>query len=168
MFRRKLSPLSRIVFTTVNSLRDTSVLEDCPLIFASRHGELDLSLKLIDSIVNVETVSPAGFSMSVHNSIAGLLSIHYKNTEAMTAIAAGQDTLKMGILEASAQLTKSEKVILCYADNNMPQVYKDFDDEKLYPRCLVLVLEQGIPQKEFQFTGNNNCFEDIVRKLIQD
>ena len=134
MFRRKLSPLNRMIFCTSNLLSCETSFNNIPFVFSSRHGELDLSLKLINSILQKNPMSPAGFSMSVHNSPAGLYSIHNKNTQATTAIAAAEDSLKMAFIEAQAQLLANPMVLLCYADTPMPDVYKCFSDNIAYPQ----------------------------------
>ena len=96
MFRRRLSFINRMVFAAAANLKDQSVLSETPIVFASRHGEINLSIKLINSIISSSMVSPAGFSVSVHNSAAGMFSIHHQNRSAITSIAAGEKSLKMG------------------------------------------------------------------------
>ena len=165
MFRRKLSPLCRMVFATVNSLQHQNALKDSPLVFSSRHGELDLSIKLISGMIENTSMSPAGFSMSVHNSPAGLLSIFYKNKNASTAISAGQTTLSAAFVEAVAQLQLNDQVVLCYADSQMPEPLKQFENKEAYPRCLVLVLNSGTSEKKSLKISTDDDFESIVKQL---
>ena len=80
MFRRRLTPLSRLVFASLEDLREDFDLTQMPIILASRFGEMLLSIKLIQQIISQELLSPMAFSLSVHNSNAGQLSIHFKNT----------------------------------------------------------------------------------------
>src|SRR5262249_61026398 len=58
-------------------------------VLASRHGEFSRTLGILRSLAARELPSPAEFSMSVHNGLAGLLSIHSGNTRGHTALAAG-------------------------------------------------------------------------------
>jgi hypothetical protein len=165
MFRRKLSPLCRMVFATVNSLKKQDALKNSPLVFSSRHGELDLSIKLINSMIESEPMSPAGFSMSVHNSPAGLLSIFYKNKNASTAISARGTTLSAAFLEAVTQLQINEQVVLCYADLSMPEPFKQFENNEVYPRCLTMVLNTGASEKKSLEISTADDFESIVKQL---
>ncbi|EQD52842.1 hypothetical protein B1B_10544 [mine drainage metagenome] len=42
-----------------------------PFVFASRHGSLTRTVQLLDSLSQREPLSPAAFSLSVHNSTVG-------------------------------------------------------------------------------------------------
>ena len=166
MFRRRLSSLNRMIFAAADGLEDKNVLNECPVVFASRHGELNLSLKLINSIISRETVSPAGFSMSVHNSAAGLISIHHGNTSAATSIAAGEASLKMGLIEAISQVQKFNRVLLIFADEMMPEIYRNFNNSQKYPSCLLLTVAKK-PGKHVIDTSGDCTFEGIVNSLIK-
>src|SRR4030095_4253261 len=50
-------------------------LHQSRFVFASRHGEFDRTLGILQSLAQREPPSPADFSLSVHNALAGLLSI---------------------------------------------------------------------------------------------
>jgi hypothetical protein len=130
MTRRRLSPLGRSAFQAVDgiSARD----HPTPLIFSSRHGDVASTLKLLEAMAENTGVSPTGFSMSVHNAFAGLLSILGRNTHSHTAIAAGSESFSIGLVEMLAQLTERPElpVTLVYYDEALPGVYEEFDDGK--------------------------------------
>ena len=120
MKRRRLSNLSRL------SLRLAEVVAPdfqgyC--VFGSQHGELITTQKLLESIVQGEIVSPAGFSASVHNTAVGLHSINVRNTYSCTSLSAGIDTLAMCFVEACALLETGEaqQVLLVCADDVVPE-----------------------------------------------
>ena len=58
-------------------------------IFVSRHGELARSMTLLQGLAAGKPLSPTDFSMSVHNTAAGLCSIQGKAALPMSSLAAG-------------------------------------------------------------------------------
>ena len=99
-------------------------------VFCSRYGESDRTLRILHSLAAREPISPADFSLSVHNALAGLLSIAWANTAGHTAISAGADSFGYGLLEAVACLKEgsSEPVMLVYFDDVLPQLYDEVTD----------------------------------------
>jgi hypothetical protein len=125
--RRRLSRLSRLSLRLAHAVAP-DFKGYC--VFGSQHGELVTTQALLESIVEGEIVSPAGFSASVHNTAVGLHSINCKNTYPCTSVAAGLDTLAMCLVESSALLTSGEarEVLLVYADDSVPQGLAEFVD----------------------------------------
>lgn len=97
LLRRRLSPLQRLFFHLAH-------FEGQPLpkrvVFASRDGEVTLTHRTVESFCRDGTVSPACFSSSVYNAAPGLWSVFTKNTAPYTAVAAGAETIRFGLLEA--------------------------------------------------------------------
>jgi len=97
MLRRRLSPLQKIFFHLAN-------FEGLPtprrIVFASRDGEDTLTRRIVEGFQLDGTVSPIRFSTSVYNAAPGLWSVFTKNDAPYTAVAAGRDTVKCGLLEA--------------------------------------------------------------------
>lgn len=74
-------------------------------VFGSCYGELDIAIEQLDMMLEGDgVVSPARFKNSVHNTATGVLSIATKNRGFTTAIAAGDHTLAMTLLEAMLTL----------------------------------------------------------------
>ncbi len=99
-------------------------------VFSSRHGEFGRTFSLLRELATEHTVSPADFSLSVHNALAGLLSIASGNRNGLTAIAAGRDSFGYGLLEATALLAEqpSQPVHLVHFDEPLPDQYADVAD----------------------------------------
>ena len=97
LLRRRLSPLQKAFFHLAH-------FENKPrpkrVVFASRDGEVTLTRRTVDDFTRDGTVSPACFSSSVYNAAPGLWSVFSKNTAPYTAIAAGAETVRVGLLEA--------------------------------------------------------------------
>ena len=91
---------------------------------SSRHGEFARTFGLLRGLVLEGEVSPAEFSMAVHHSLAGLLSIHRKEHLTTTAVAAGADSFAYGLLEAALILKDSGRpVLFLHFDEPLPDIY---------------------------------------------
>ncbi|HSC47624.1 MAG TPA: beta-ketoacyl synthase chain length factor, partial [Gammaproteobacteria bacterium] len=125
LLRRRLDRHGRMALHTA-----WSCLEGIPsvqFVFASRHGDLDRTLELLTGLASQETLSPTVFSLSVHNSAAGLLSIARGDRGAATAMSAGPDTLGMGLLEGASLIAEgAERVLVCYADDAVPAAFQPY------------------------------------------
>lgn len=96
--RRRLSPLQKIVFSIA---RDAAGDErDYALFFSSREGEDRLTRALVRGFRESGEVSPLRFSASVYNAAPGLFSVFTGNRRPYGALAAGEETLECGLLEA--------------------------------------------------------------------
>ena len=123
MLRRRLGPLGR---AALDAALAAGYDGDVGQVFASRYGELARSIELVAEILRGDPSSPASFSLSVHNALAGLASIACRNRQAHTAIAAGQDTLFAGLMEAAVQLAEAPErdVVLVYCDDPVPAAFQ--------------------------------------------
>lgn len=101
-----------------------------PLVFASRHGDPARSLELLDAMTRGEAMSPAGFSLSVHNAIAALYSIVRGERGNYVALAAGATTAEAALVEAAGLLADGapEALVVLY-DSPLPEVYRSYADE---------------------------------------
>jgi 3-oxoacyl-[acyl-carrier-protein] synthase-1 len=76
-----------------------------PTIYSSAFGEMDTTLKLLEQMDEDPRLSPIRFQASVHNTASGRISLETKNRAFSTALAAGQESFAMALLEAQAWLT---------------------------------------------------------------
>ncbi len=115
------------------------------IVFASRHGNLDRTIKLIHQVATDELLSPADFGMSVHNALVGIASINWTITESHTAISAGNDTLISALTETLCQLGDTGgPVILVYIDLVLPEIYQDVEIANIHGVALGLRFEPAI------------------------
>ena len=112
------------------------------LVFASQHGELGYTVSLLRALAAEEPLSPATFSLSVHNSAAGLFSILRADRSESTALAAGDETLGHALLEGFCQLDADpgRPVLVVYADGPLPEEYRTFAEGPQESRALALLL----------------------------
>lgn len=150
MTRRRLSPLSKRLFAALSEV-DTDAR--CPLIFASRHGDLQRTLKMLQVIAQgQDALSPTQFALSVHNASAGQYSIFTKNLADSNTIAAGEESLHYAVLEALARLHTEpglDAMVVAYADDEVPDIYKGYakDCSESCVLALKISRNQGLPMR---------------------
>jgi hypothetical protein len=106
MLRRRCTPLTRIMLRAAYDACEEPLRAEVRTVFASRHGSINESIELIECVARGLPLSPAKFSHTVHNAQAGLFSIAAGNRRASSSLAAQQDTLGHGWLEALAHLQR--------------------------------------------------------------
>jgi len=128
MLRRRLTPLGQ---AAIAAAYGAGAKAGVHYVFASRHGEFQRSLRVLEALAAEQPLSPADFSLCVHNALAGLLSIATGALAGHTAIAAGPDSLAGGLLEAAALLAAdpATPVLLAYFDDDLPAPYDAFQLE---------------------------------------
>lgn len=149
---KKIPPMLRRRFTSMGKVAAAALYElglpdHTPLVYASRHGDVDLTLSLLQSIAQDQDLSPTSFSLAVHNAIAGLLSIARQDTAAITSIAACRDMLPLALLEAATQLQEFEQVVCLICDTPVPDVYQPYTESSVIPYAIALLLsrDEGVP-----------------------
>ena len=136
MLRRRISNVGQMAFRASYAIGEQRTAR---FVFCSRHGDFDRTLRILKSIVAKEPVSPADFSLSVHNALAGQLSIVWGNTAGHTAIAAGADSFAYGLLEGATSVNEAEqRVLVVYCDDVLPPPYTEIDDGT--ETCVALAL----------------------------
>ncbi len=135
MMRRRVSGLGRVALQVAYWGQGGSA--SCPVVFASRYGDVGRCLDLLRQMAVGEALSPASFSMSVHNAIGAMYSIANVCTEPYTAVAAGQETLEAAFVEALGQLANGEPAVLVvYYDEPLPGPFAVFEDGVEFPRAM--------------------------------
>lgn len=128
--RRRLTGVERAALSVAWQVKTDSEL---PVVFASRWGEIGVTLKLMNQFHADGEMSPAGFSASVHNAAPGAFSLLTKNHAPYTAIAARDRSLEAGLLETFAM---RREAIFVYAEEATPEFYRpEFGEPQ--PACAV-------------------------------
>lgn len=139
MLRRRISTIGQMAFRASYALSDN---KSARFIFCTRHGEFQRTLNILKSLAAQTPLSPADFSLSVHNALAGLLSIAWNNTAGHTTISAGADSFGSAMLDAIACLKSAplDPVMLVYFDDLLPERYDEFgdDDETCFALAMLL------------------------------
>ncbi len=116
MARRKLSQIDKAALCVMNSTFNQSECKEPVIIFSSQYGELDRLDKIISQYQEDNEVSPFTFSTSVHNSIVGQFSLLNGIKKSYNALASGDNSLSIGLLESYMSASDENDVLYCYAD----------------------------------------------------
>jgi hypothetical protein len=141
--RRRCSTLSRVTLAVAHAaVRRAGLTAHHQTVFASSHGESHITKDLLVELARDQQLSPMGFSLSVHNAASGLYSIATGNTAPSTAIAAGSDTFRMGLLEAllSLEIGEAEDVLLVCSDDLVPSEFHGGQLRQTEPYALAIAL----------------------------
>ncbi|TPH12230.1 hypothetical protein EPA86_17970 [Litorilituus lipolyticus] len=142
MQRRRLSPFAKLSLHCA-----LSAAEDClatvPSVFASRHGDLQKTSKLISDVAAKEVLSPTQFGLSVHNAVGGLFSIYTGNKAPLSAISAGEDTFFVAILDAVSKMNYNAypQILLVYTEAQVPEIYAQYVAQEEYSMSCALLIE---------------------------
>jgi hypothetical protein len=148
MLKRRLSPLAKTVFCAALSCEEE--LGEFPFVFSSTHGELDKSLKMMQTIEAGEEISPTLFSLSVHNAIAGLFSIAFNNKRETTVLAAGEEGMATAFIEAAGLFQEGEsEVLVVFYDEPLPGFFPSAPYQVTAKTCAVALklIKEGVGQK---------------------
>lgn len=140
MLRRRLNGLGKAVLSVAAPL--SKLYPDMPTVFCSRHGDMDRTVKLLSDVSADEPLSPMHFSLSVHNAIAGVLSIATRTKSASTSLACNSGDISTALLEAGAisQEQRHSPVLCVIYDAPLPPPYPTEDFEPQAPYVLALVV----------------------------
>lgn len=146
---KSVPPLLRRRFDLQGKMAATSVM-DClndltgiPIVFCSRHGEVARSAELLSSMANKEPLSPTAFSLSVHNAVAGLLSIIRSDRSNYITISSRSSLVESGITEAYGLLHGgAEQVLLVVYNNALPECFSAYCDQDEQPFAFACLIEK--------------------------
>jgi hypothetical protein len=140
--RRRITPVGQMAFRAAQAVGPSA---HARFIFCSRHGEFRRTKALLETLARREEPSPAEFSLAVHNALAGILSIEWKNDAGHTAIAAGADSFGFGLVEAAACLKArpEEPILLVYSDEELLEEYAELREGQETGIALALLLTPG-------------------------
>ena len=140
IYRRRLGRLARGMLHCAG--RVCAEPMDMRVVFASRHGEMERTVAVLRDLALGAEISPTLFSLSVHNSVAGLWSILKENHGPSTALAAGAETFAWGLLEAFAAIQEnpSQPVLYVFGDDRLPELFQPFLPAEVVPHAMALLL----------------------------
>jgi hypothetical protein len=158
--RRRLSLLDRIALHVAHSCVRPG--EQVRTLFASRHGELARSAELLAQLAHDEMPSPMAFSLSVLNAAVGLYGIARKDRSASSALASGEDTFPMALIEAAAQAWDGQEgpIVLAYADEPPPAIYRTLIASPRSAHALAVRLDPREPRQRLTMSWTAADDED--------
>ena len=168
MLRRRFGVLGKSVMGAVLPIvRDGKAI---PGVFASRHGDLALTLSLLKDIGLSESISPTGFGLAVHNAVSGLVSIARKDTSEVTAIAATEGLVLQALFEAVGQLQVSDKVLCVIYDAPVPEPYRATTASDPFPYAIAIILSrtEGEAYRLTQCPGDDSVKSSLPEEFATE
>ena len=119
-----------------------------PVIFCSLMGEIQRTQRILTAIASDQPVSPAAFSLSVHNAISGLWSLVHDIKAPMISISPGNDSAVAGLLEAAGILRerKYSAVNIVHYEEDYPAFYTPFLKRPQWASPCALALRVVAPE----------------------
>ena len=166
LVRRRLSFLDRIALHVANNCVADG--EPVHLVFASRHGELARSAELLAQLASGELPSPMSFSLSVLNAAAGLYGIARKDRSPATAVSSGEATFPLALVEGAAQAQKNPDavVVVAFADEPPPEVYRSLVDSPRTAHAIAVRLEAKNPQCNVRLSWSEGEGDDAPEEAV--
>lgn len=121
--RRKLSRFAKMALKVAHDCSDD--VPQAHFVFASQHGDVVRTTKMLFDLARQEELSPTVFSMSVLNACAGMYSIAKRDHSPSIAISAGASSFGYGLLEGAFHHLNhpDTPVIYVYVDETPPALY---------------------------------------------
>ena len=130
IFRRRLSQLTKMTVQVVHDLFSDGTLDkNTKLVFLSFRGELEREFKVNKTLIEEESILPAAFSLSVFNAAIAQATIALGLKGGYTCVFPSCADFASGVLSAAAPVLAQggdAKIVLVYADENVPDYYKNF------------------------------------------
>lgn len=139
--RRRLSPLARAACAVAWHCRRAR--GDMPAVFFSRHGESQYYFDILSGLAAEGSVSPSRFSLSVHNAIGGLHSLHSESFQPYVALAGGGEGFFTPFLEAAGLLLEAPQVLAVWYEQPLPEAWLSDSAPSGQTWALAMVLSQA-------------------------
>jgi len=161
MQRRRLSPFAKLALHCALNAAD-ECLTTVPSVFASRHGDLAKTSKLISDVAAKEVLSPTQFGLSVHNAVGGLFSIYTDNKAPLTAVSAGEDTFFTAVVDALCKMSANEysQILVVFTETVVPEIYQEYiAQDEVNIACALLLAPAGQSNETYSLTVQANKAE---------
>lgn len=172
MQRRRLSPFAKMALHCALEAGE-GYLESVPSVFASRHGDLHKTSKLISDVAAKESLSPTQFGLSVHNAVGGQFSIFTGNKAPLSATSAGEDTFFSAIVDAVCKLHTNDyaQILVVYTDEVVPSIYQPYVAQEEVSIATALLIErpsQDRPTYSLKVSSNTAATAENPRMQVID
>ena len=129
MLKRRLGTLGKAILPVYYTCAANCTNK--PLVFSSNHGNIHLTYGLLKAMIEDDELSPTAFSLSVHNAIAGIISIIDENKNDIVAIAPGENGVLPALIEAIAIFNRQpdiNEIGIIFYDTFLPAFYLQHSD----------------------------------------
>lgn len=146
MSRRRLGPQAKWAVYVADAVLTHKAQPDLSVVWASRYGDAEKSLALLQDKAAGELLSPTAFALSVHNGIGAQHSILRGMRANAICVASADAAPEAGVMEALGLLLEGapEVMLVCY-DTPLPAPYDRFQDEPALPCAWAVLLALAAP-----------------------
>ena len=162
MLRRRMNAVEKIAIALAARVAPKSA--DYTVVFASRFGEWNQTIKLVRQFYEDKEMSPAGFSNSVHNAAMGHLSLLTHNKNSYTSIAGGHKTIETALLTA---FITNKPVLFVYAEEKNPEEYNHLFKKPVASHgCALFIDKSG--KNAYELAPNNQDLPALSFEKLQE
>lgn len=143
IFRRRLSQLTKMTVQVARDVFEKSGADKkTKIVFLSFRGELEREFKVNKTLIQEESILPAAFSLSVFNAAIAQATIALGLKGGYNCVFPSSADFASGFLAAAAPVLAGteENIVLVYADENVPDYYKEFLKGPNEPLALAALL----------------------------
>lgn len=129
IFRRRLSQLTKMTVQVARDVFEKSGADKkTKIVFLSFRGELEREFKVNKTLIQEESILPAAFSLSVFNAAIAQATIALGLKGGYSCVFPSGADFASGFLSAAAPVLAGteENIVFIYADENVPDYYKEF------------------------------------------
>ncbi|WP_151716927.1 beta-ketoacyl synthase chain length factor [Acinetobacter sp. TUM15071] len=158
MQRRRLSALAKMALSCALTKLDGQYVDY--IVWASRYGDEQKTLDILQDVLQQQTPSPTQFSTSVHNAIAGLYSILCRDATPSTSLSCEWTE---ALIEAYAILKSTpsaQRVLVVAYDQALPSVYADATEFSAFALAAIVSLEN--PNLEVLQLSGSESLESLA------
>lgn len=173
LFRRRLSQLSKMTIEVVHNLIEKTKIDlNTKIVFSSFRGEIEREFKLNQSIIENQMILPAGFSLSVFNAPIALATMACNLKAGYSTIFPTDENFTDCFLCAASSILAGtqEKILFVYADELIPEQYKNFAPAKKYPIAFATIISknpiQNLPSIEYSINKIHKNVYDFIKKHL--
>jgi hypothetical protein len=140
-----------------------------PSVFASRHGDVQATLTLLNALARREPVTATAFSHSVHNAHVALFSIATGNRSMASAVAAGPDTFGAAFLEAMGAMHRGgyDRALVVVGDGELPEIFRDVDEDASPAYAVAMLLGPAGVRLKFEVGAGRPAPRSSVPDAVQ-
>lgn len=143
IFRRRLSQLTKMTVQVARDVFEKSGADKkTKIVFLSFRGELEREFKVNKTLIQEESILPAAFSLSVFNAAIAQATIALGLKGGYSCVFPSGADFASGFLAAAAPVLAGteENIVFIYADENVPDYYKEFLKGPNEPLALAALL----------------------------
>lgn len=168
MFRRRLSQISKMTVQVVHDLLPLD--ENTKMFFLSFRGEVSKQLKINKMVLEDKSLMPAVFSLSVFNAPVALASIAFGLKGGYSALYPGNNSFSSGFAAAKAALLggTDEKIVFVYADEEIPQEYRNIIADNAPPFAFAMLLSRFPEPRSVPFSSISTGINENLRNLLKN